>query len=92
VTDRLAMALAVALFVAGLALSLSTLVPLSPTIPAAHAQEHGIFAEAAMAADGVTVRRIRDRETGIICYVARRGGPSDLADIRAGVAISCLRY
>lgn len=57
----------------------------------AHAgEERGIFAESSMAADSVTVRRIRDRENGVICYVASGSRHPDYGNPN-GVAISCVK-
>ena len=53
-------------------------------------EERGIFAESSMAADSVTVRRIRDRENGVVCYVANGAGPPQYGRPN-GVAISCVK-
>lgn len=51
----------------------------------------GLWWEAHTAADGVNVRRMRDAESGVVCYVASgHQGSRDLYAVGRHVAISCI--
>lgn len=60
----------------------------------AHAQPvTGIYAETSTAVDGVTVRRVRDRGEGVVCYVASREEINRATGMYASVSASivCMR-
>jgi hypothetical protein len=64
-------------------------------ITLAHAQStpppKGLFAEVATSVDGATVRRIRDREEDVVCYVATGIPKAGYGTEGRNVAISCVR-
>jgi hypothetical protein len=69
------------------------------TLPSARAQApvppKGLFAEVATQVDGATVRRIRDREADVVCYVAtgqtKAVYQGEWFPVGPTVAISCVR-
>lgn len=61
--------------------------------PAGAAELGGLYAEKHTAVDGISVRRVRDTEEGVVCYVAVGVVPPGRPDMVGGqsAAISCLR-
>ncbi len=51
----------------------------------------GLFAEVAISVDDATVRRIRDREEDVVCYVATGIPKAGYGTDGRNVAISCIQ-
>jgi hypothetical protein len=57
----------------------------------AGAQAKGLFAENSTTVDGVKVRRIRDREENVVCYLATERGDGAYQKYPRPPAISCVQ-
>ena len=61
------------------------------TLPLAHADTPaGIYAESSMRVDDATVRRVRDRSNGVVCYLVTNYAYAQ-APYGRTVAIDCLK-